>query len=82
MLSFQFKVRKGGDTQAVIPASFPDLSGARIEAAQLMAAEIRDHTEQFWSDEKWIIEVTDDKGLILFSVFSFAITSASSLKQG
>jgi hypothetical protein len=43
-----------------------DVRGMRIEVARFVGQMLRDHAEQVWADRDWRIDVTDDKGLILY----------------
>jgi hypothetical protein len=77
MPRFLFHVQK--NTQNLYPASvdLPDLASARIEAVRVMGEQLKFHPEDLLKDEDWQVEVADDHGLILFTVFSSAVDSAA-----
>jgi hypothetical protein len=43
-----------------------DLTALRVEVARFVGEMLRDHARQIWADEDWRIDVTDEKGLILY----------------
>ncbi|MDB5700803.1 MAG: hypothetical protein JWL66_1002 [Sphingomonadales bacterium] len=46
----------------------PDLNAAREEAVLLSGGLLSEHGKQFWKDEKWKMDVTDEAGVVLFSL--------------
>ncbi len=46
----------------------PDIHSARVAAARSVAELLRGHADLFWGSKPWSMTVTDDGGLILFSL--------------
>jgi hypothetical protein len=55
----------------------PDLDAARVEAVRLSGEMLRDHAKQFWNGEEWKLEITDEAGLLLFTLVFVAFNAAS-----
>ena len=77
MPRFHFNVHDGTNIPDVEGAELPNLDAARREAVKLSGALLRDHADQFWTGEQWTMDVTDERGLILFSLL-FVATNAPS----
>jgi hypothetical protein len=43
-----------------------DHTDLRTELAGFVGEMLRDHAKQIWADEEWRIDVTDERGLILY----------------
>ena len=56
-----------------------DLTALRIELAMFVGEMLRDHAAQIWVDEDWRVDVTDEAGLILYSLFIAATDSAATM---
>jgi hypothetical protein len=59
---------------------FADLSNsdeARVEAAKRIGLLLHSHAGKLWADEDWQMDVTDERGLILFVINVHAIKSAA-----
>ena len=55
----------------------PDLDAARQVAAEFFGAAIKDAGASFFRHQNWRLNVTDERGLILFAVTAFAQHAAS-----
>jgi hypothetical protein len=58
----------------------PNWASARREAVRSSGAILEDEAESLKLGEAWRMEVTDDAGLILFSL-TFTVTTSSALPQ-
>jgi hypothetical protein len=59
---------------------FADLSNtdeARVEAAKRIGSLLQAHAGKLWADEDWQMDVTDERGLILFVINVSAMKSAA-----
>jgi hypothetical protein len=54
-----------------------NLREAKVQAVRLAGELLRDGNEAFWDGEEWQLEVTDEKGLVLFTL-DFIATLAPS----
>jgi hypothetical protein len=50
-----------------------DNDEARVEAAKRVGTLLHDHAGRLWADEDWQMDVTDERGLILFVIFVQAL---------
>lgn len=50
---------------------------ARVEAARRIGELLKQHAGKLWADEEWQMDVTDDVGLILFSIHVSAMNTAA-----
>lgn len=44
----------------------PNLTALRVEVAQFVGDLLKEHAGKIWADEDWRVDVTDEKGLILY----------------
>jgi hypothetical protein len=56
----------------------------RVEVARFISELLREHATALWIDQDWQVDVTDDKGMILFVVHlsAYASPAASKGKAG
>lgn len=66
-------------TESVELASTSD---ARTEAARRIGALLSAHADLLWTDEEWRMDVTDARGLILFSISVIATRSPATALPG
>lgn len=51
------------ETLAVTSA---DLTALRVEIATFVGELLKEHAQKIWIDEDWRVDVTDERGLILY----------------
>lgn len=59
-------------------ADLPDGDAARVDAAKRVGVLLQEHAGKLWADEQWQMDVTDERGLILFVIYVQAIKAAAS----
>jgi hypothetical protein len=64
---FHFQVRTQSHVAFTEAADLPGLEKARTEAARRVRVLLTEHAQQIWADKDWQMDVTDDRGLILFT---------------
>jgi hypothetical protein len=74
---FHFQVRTGTHVMVTEVADLPDTNEARVEAARRVGKLLHDHAGKLWEDEDWQMDVTDERGLILFVINVHALESAA-----
>ena len=79
MPRYHIQVRTESHVKTAVEIERDDLTALRIELAQFVGELLRDHAEQIWVDEEWRIDVTDDRGLILYVMELQASDSASTM---
>jgi hypothetical protein len=72
---FHFQVRTQSHIAFTEAADLPGLEEARIETARRVGVLLTEHAKQIWIDEDWHMDVTDDRGLILFTITITAYTA-------
>ena len=78
MPRYFFNIKKDNHTPDTVGVELPDMARARHEAVQLLGADLNDHPDAFWDDEEWKIGVSDENGLVLFTLYCSAIRSSAS----
>ena len=73
MPRFHFNVRDGSDHPDLEGCELPDIEEARMHAARYAGDLLAGDPKTFWDGTDWRMEVTDEKGLILFSLMFVAI---------
>jgi hypothetical protein len=74
---FHFQVRTGTHVFVTEAADFTNTDEARVEAARRIGKLLHDHAGKLWEDEDWQMDVTDERGLILFIINISAMKSAA-----
>ena len=77
MPRYFFSVRKDSHAPDTVSVDLADLATAQGEAASIMGQEMKDHPNAIWTDEEWYVEVADERGLILFTLYCAAIRAAA-----
>lgn len=78
MPRYFFNVRDGRDYPDLRGGEFEDLDAARVEAVRFVGQLLVDRAADFWAGHEWLLEVADEKGLILFVLIFTAIDSPAS----
>jgi hypothetical protein len=76
---YNFEVRTPSHVMVTEGAELADSTAARVEAAKRIGQLLHDHASQLWVDEDWQIDVTDSRGLILYTVHITALRSAATM---
>ena len=76
---FHFEVRTPSHVMITDGAELPDSTAARVEAAKRIGALLHDHAGQLWIDQDWEMDVTDQSGLILYSIHVAAMRASATL---
>ena len=66
MPRYHIQLRTESHVQGALEVERDDLTALRIELARFVGDLLRDHAEQIWVDEDWRVDVTDERGLILY----------------
>ena len=77
MPRYFFNIKKDNHPPDVEGVDLPGLDAARLEAVRVMGEDLKHHPDAFWDDEDWQIAVSDERGLVLFTVYSAAMRSSA-----
>lgn len=77
MPRFHFNVHDGVGVPDDEGTELPNLEAARHEAVKLAGLLLQENAAEFWNGEQWDMDVTDERGLILFTL-TFLATNAPS----
>jgi hypothetical protein len=77
MPNYFFRIRKDDQTVGYVGVNLANIEAARKEAAGLIAEEPKLKPGRLWGDPGWKVQVTDERGLILFTIFSSAVESSA-----
>lgn len=53
----------------------PNLAAARTQAAQFAGQVLLEEPDGMWTDTDWQLDVADEAGLVLFSLFFFTVAA-------
>ena len=73
MALYHFNVIDGFTIPDPVGVELPDLRQARIQATRLAGDLLRYSTDRFLNDREWRLEITDEYGLILMTLYLTAI---------
>ena len=79
---YNFQVRTPTHVMLTQGAELPDSTAARVEAAKRIGELLTEHAHQLWVDEDWQIDVTDQRGLILYGIYVTANRSPATTARG
>ena len=86
MPTYHFEVRTPTHVMVTEGIDLPDSTAARVEAAKRIGDLLRVHAGEIWVDQDWQMDVTDERGLILYVIAVCALmspaTAASHNKPG
>jgi hypothetical protein len=74
---YHFNVRDGSDIPDPDGTELPNIPAARVEAVKLAGRLLLDEPNTFWEGSDWHVEVTNDRGLILFRLDFMATEAAA-----
>jgi hypothetical protein len=66
MAQYNIELRTESHVSETLVVEMEDLTALRVEVARFVGEMLRDHAGQIWVDEDWRMDVTDEKGLILY----------------
>lgn len=77
MPRYFFHVADGQDLPDLQGTMLPGLAAARAEALKYTGTLLREIGEGFWTGEQWTMTVTDEEGLVMFTLMLMAINASS-----
>ena len=79
MPNYHIELRTADQVWETVDVERDDLESLRIEVASFVGELLKDHAGRVWADKDWRVDVTDDKGLILYALSIFATDSAATM---
>ena len=79
MARYHFQVRTESHVALTEVAELEGMDEARIEAARRVGDLLNEHAKQLWADQDWRMDVTDQRGLILFTIQVSAMDAAATM---
>ena len=73
MPRYFFHTRDGRTPPDAEGSELPSLEAARVEAVRAAGEQLKWHAETFWNEGEWSLEVTDETGLTLFTLYFLAV---------
>ena len=74
-MNYHFQVRTDSHVMLSEVVELRNSEEARVEAARRVGILLQEHAGKIWADESWQMDVTDERGLILFAFFLQAVQS-------
>ncbi|MCW6510867.1 DUF6894 family protein [Lichenifustis flavocetrariae] len=68
MPRYFFNVKKDNRPPDTVGVELASAVEARLEAVRTMGEDLKDNPSAFWDDEEWQISVSDERGLVLFTL--------------
>jgi hypothetical protein len=65
---YHFNLHDGPALSGSDETELPNLPAARKEALRFVGSLLIDEPDAFWASDEWVLEVTDERGLVLFSL--------------
>lgn len=73
MAHYNIELRTESHVSEALVVDSADLTQLRLEVASFVGDLLKEHAQQIWADEDWRVDVTDDRGLILYVMHISAI---------
>jgi len=77
MPRYHFNLSDGRDLPDLVGTELSGIAEARLEAIRLTGAVLNESPEDFWDAGSWEMVVTDEGGLILFSLHLLSVDAAA-----
>jgi hypothetical protein len=77
---FLISLRSDTHLNETLTVERDDLTALRIELARFVGDLLKEHAEIIWQDQDWRVDVTDEKGLILYVMEISATDSAATMR--
>jgi hypothetical protein len=82
MQRYHFNVQDSASGPDLEGTRFASLDAARNAAVRLAGDMLREQPAAFWDQGEWVMDVTDDAGLVLFSLLLVASMSPALGRRG
>lgn len=79
MPRYNIELRTHDRVWDTLEAELSDLRELRIEMARFVGELLREHAEEIWQDQDWRVDVTDERGLILYVMHISATDTAATM---
>ncbi len=66
MAKYNIELRTQHRVWETLSVDTSDVGALRIEMAKFVGELLQDHAGKVWEDQDWRVDVTDERGLILF----------------
>ena len=77
MPRYFFTTADGTREQDIDGTELPNVATARVEAIKFAGEVLSDHPEMIWDGEDFRVEVSDERGLVLFTVVTMAMNGSA-----
>jgi hypothetical protein len=74
---YRINLRTESHIAETLTVEHEDETELRVEVARFVGQTLNDHALQIWVDQDWRVDVSDDKGLILFILQVTAFNAAA-----
>ena len=81
MAKYSIELRTASHVSEALVVGSDDHTALRIDVAKFVVELLKDHAGQIWKDEDWRVDVTDERGLILYIMHISATQSESAKNQ-
>ena len=82
MPRFRFQLHDGRSLPDTEGTVLPNLEDAQLEAVRRAGTILSRHSREFWQDHEWALDVTDDAGLVLFTLTVSATWQLGKVEAG
>jgi hypothetical protein len=76
---YHIEVRTESHVATTLDVDRDDVESLRVEMARFVGQLLSDHASQIWVDKEWRVDVTDEKGFILFVLDISTASSAATM---
>ena len=66
MAHYNIELRTEKRVWETLAVDSADLTALRVEVASFVGDLLKEHAQKIWVDEDWRVDVTDERGLILY----------------
>ena len=80
MAKYHIALRTESTVSETVGVERDNLTDLRIELARFVGDLLKDHASEIWADEDWRVDVTDERGLILYIMQVSAMQTPATAK--
>ena len=77
MALYNIELRTDTHVGETLQVESEDLRALRVELAKFVGELLKNHADRIWVDQNWRVDVTDERGLILFVIHVLATDTAA-----
>ena len=81
MASYNIQLRTKTHVRETLKYEGADYTALKVEVARFVGEMLKEHANEIWVDEDWRVDVTDAKGMILYTMHVSAAEASATMSR-